>query len=183
MGAALLGLALVLPAGVASAAPPDRWVTLKAKVALIGTVGVSASDVDVDTVDGIVTLHGTVASETERERAAAAVQRISGIRQMRNLLQVVPEHRFEAVAAADDRLKEQVSDALDADESLPDVHVQSVNAGVVLVAGEVDTITAHLQAIETASQVEGVRRVVSEIESPEVPGGPEGYAAAGVVRE
>lgn len=63
-------MTLVLAAGVAKAADtPDAWVTMKAKVALMTTEGISTSDLNVDTVNGVVTLHGKVATEAEKARA------------------------------------------------------------------------------------------------------------------
>jgi hyperosmotically inducible protein len=160
-------LGLVLLGGPAKAATPDAWITTKAKMALLTTEGVSATAVNVDTVDGQVTLHGKVGSEAEKAKAEDAVKRIDGVRTVRNLLQVVPEQREKRVEASDDEIKSKVKQALDRDGTLKSVSVQSVNNGVVLLKGDVDTLSAHLRAIETASEVPGVRRVVSEIRSPD----------------
>jgi len=45
--------------------------------------------------------------------------------------------------------------------------VQSVNQGVVLLGGTAKTLSAHLRAVEVAASVPGVRRVASEIQSPD----------------
>jgi osmotically-inducible protein OsmY len=45
--------------------------------------------------------------------------------------------------------------------------VQSVNQGTALLGGKVDSLTAHLRALEVARSVDGVRRVESEIQSPD----------------
>jgi hyperosmotically inducible protein len=45
--------------------------------------------------------------------------------------------------------------------------VESVNNGVVLLSGTAMTLTNHLTAVEVASAVPGVRRVSSEIQSPD----------------
>ena len=65
-GAVAMGLTL---GSTAWAAAPDAWVTTKIKLTLLTTEGLSANDVNVDTIDGHVTLHGTVASEQEKARA------------------------------------------------------------------------------------------------------------------
>jgi len=63
-------LLLVLAAGVVKAAEtPDAWVTMKTKVALMTTEGISTKDLNVDTVNGIVTLHGMVATAAEKAKA------------------------------------------------------------------------------------------------------------------
>ena len=73
------GLILSLGAGVATAADtPDAWVTRKTKVSLMTTEGVSTKDLNVDTVNGIVTLHGMVASEAERAKAESVAAGIDG---------------------------------------------------------------------------------------------------------
>ena len=53
-------------------APTDAWITTKAKLALLTTEGVSVTDVNVDTVQGQVTLHGKVTTQAEKDKAAAA---------------------------------------------------------------------------------------------------------------
>ena len=47
------------------------------------------------------------------------------------------------------------------------IAVQSVNNGAVLLGGKAQTMSDHLRAIEIARGVPGVRKVESEIESPD----------------
>lgn len=163
---ALLATPVLTPI-VRAAAPADAWITTKAKIALVTADDVSATAVNVDTVDGRVTLHGTVGSEAEKAKAESAVQKIDGVREVRNMLQVVAPTRQESMEVVDDKLRERVADALKTEKQFSDVSVQSVNAGVVLLAGTVPTLTAHLDALETVSAVPGVRRVETEIQSPD----------------
>jgi osmotically-inducible protein OsmY len=81
----------------------------------------------------------------------------------------ISEEAHDVVEASDDEITDRVKAALAADEELPKgtVEVRSVNEGVVLLGGEVPRMTQHLRAIETASEVEGVRRVASQIRSPD----------------
>lgn len=164
-------LAVLLTAGVAAttwAATPDAWITTKAKMALLTGEG-SALDVNVDTVNGRVTLHGTVPTEQQKSAAEAAVKSIDGVTAVRNLLQVVPEDQQQKVETSDDQIRQNVETALENDAGLADsdIKVQSVNQGVVLLAGDAKTLSAHLAAVEIAAAVPGVRDVASEIESPE----------------
>jgi hyperosmotically inducible protein len=146
---------------------PDAWITTKAKMALLTTDGVSGTAIDVDTEAGEVTLHGKVESDAEKAKAESTVKAIDGVKGVKNLLQVVPEQRADAVEASDAELETRVEQALDADAAAADVEVRSVNKGVVLLGGEVKTLTDHLRAIEIAAKVPGVRRVESEIKSPD----------------
>ncbi len=163
-----LGAAIALTlATVSTAATPDAWITTKAKMSLLTTEGVSATSINVDTVNGLVTLHGKVASDAEKQKAEQVARGIEGVTNVRNLLQVVPARREDAVQESDDKVKDRVANVLKADPAFKSVSVQSVNAGVVLLAGEVPTLSDHLRAVEHAARVPGVKRVASEIKSPD----------------
>jgi osmotically-inducible protein OsmY len=168
--AAALSLAL---ASTASATQrPDAWVTTKVKIALLTSDGVSGTAVNVDTIDGHVTLHGSVGTVVEKARAEQVARQVDGVSEVRNLLQVVPPKAASQTKATDHQLKKQVSAALKADPALADssISVQSVNAGVVLLSGKATTLTDAYRALDDAAGVAGVRRVASEIESPDTLG-------------
>jgi osmotically-inducible protein OsmY len=162
----VLSAVLVVPA---KAATPDAWITVKTKLALLTTEGVSGTAIHVDTVVGQVTLHGKVRSAEEKAKAETITQKIGGVKGVRNLLQVVPEEQEEAVQVADDALEERITKTLEADPSLESssISVKSVDKGVVLLSGTATTLTAHLRAIEKVAGIPGVRRVASEVKSPD----------------
>jgi osmotically-inducible protein OsmY len=168
MAAAAAVVAFGLPAS-ALAAQPDTWITTKAKMALLTTDGVSGTAVNVDTVDGRVTLHGKVRTEAEKKAAGDAVAKIEGAREVRNLLQVVPAKSEEKVEASDEQITKNVKDAFAKDRQLEasGITVQSVNKGVVLLAGETPSATTHLRAVTTAAGIPGVRRVATEVKGGE----------------
>ena len=154
--------------GSASAASPsDAWITTKAKTSLLTAEGVDAASVNVDTVNRQITLHGSVSSAAEKQKAEEAVRGINGVDNVRNLLQVVPPAKEAAIERADAEINTEVSAALTRQASLSDssIKVQSVNKGVVLLAGTAKDLTDHLTAVQTARNVSGVRRVASEIQS------------------
>lgn len=164
---AALAFAFAAPAWAASR--PDAWITTKAKISLLTTSDVSGTAIHVDTTDGRVTLHGTVGSAQEKQKAAQVARDIDGVRDVRNLLQVVPEPTKDPMKVSDADLKARVADVLAKDEALEtsDIRVKSVNAGVVLLDGEARTLSDHRRAIEDAARVKGVARVESSIESPD----------------
>ena len=166
--AAALVLGMVAPQSV-RAAHSDPWVTTKAKIALLTTDGVSGTAIHVDTINGRVTLHGKVRSKAEREKAETVARQIEGVREVQNLLQVVPAKDEAAVEVSDKDIQTRVTEAFKADKQLAGsgISVQSVNKGVVLLAGETPSMTTHLRAVTTASAVSGVRRVASEVKGPE----------------
>jgi hyperosmotically inducible protein len=148
---------------------PDEWITTKVKIALLAASGVPATRVNVDTVDGLVTLHGSVGTASEKADAEVAARGVEGMRDVRNLLQVVDEKAEDGVAVDDDALKTRVEEALLADPALSEsqIKVDSVNKGVVLLSGTAVTLSNHLRALETAAAVPGVVRVATQIVSPD----------------
>lgn len=167
---AVIAGCLALAPLAAQAAVPDAWITTKAKLAVLSTVGTAGTSIHVDTVDGLVTLHGAVASAEEKAKAEEAARKIDGVKKVRNLLQVVSAKEEKAVAASDSEIERQVRNALQRDQILKNesgIKVQSVNKGTVLLAGKASSLSTHLRAIEAARAVPGVRTVASEIESPD----------------
>ena len=122
----VLGVALATPAG---AAMPDAWITMKTKLALLTTAGVSGRTINVDTVFGRVTLHGTVRSAEEQAKAETVARQINGVQGVSNLLQVVAAADERAGQVADEALAERITQELQADPALQDSHiaVQSVH--------------------------------------------------------
>jgi hyperosmotically inducible protein len=80
---------------------PDPWITMKTKIALMTTEDVSTKDLNVDTVKGVVTLHGMVATDAEKGKAEEVAMKVGGVKAVKNLLQVVPSARREIVERAD----------------------------------------------------------------------------------
>jgi hyperosmotically inducible periplasmic protein len=66
----------------------DATITAKVKANLIADPEVRALDIDVDTVDGRVTLQGKVANESLRAEAEKLARITPGVRQVLNLIQV-----------------------------------------------------------------------------------------------
>jgi len=162
--AAVSALALFVSASPAFAS--DTWITTKAKIALLTADDVSATAVKVDTQNGNVVIHGKVKSEAEKAKAEQVVKGIEGVHNVQNLLQVVAPSQKDMVDASDDQIKDKVNASLKAD-GLNDVKIESVNKGVVLLAGKTDTLGRKLAAIESAYKVAGVKRVSSTIETTE----------------
>ena len=57
----------------------DTWITTKVKSELATTDGVKSMDIDVKTVDGVVTLTGTLATDVAVKKAIAAAESIKGV--------------------------------------------------------------------------------------------------------
>lgn len=159
-----LGVASGIALSASAADSKDMWLTTKAKITLLTTEGLSVRGVNVDTVNGAVTLHGKVKTEADKDRASAVVRTVDGVKSLNNLLQVVPDVFKSSVKASDALVKDRVKAALDTDKSVQNISVASVNNGVVLLSGKAPTLNEKLRAIELAWSVDGVARVASEIE-------------------
>jgi osmotically-inducible protein OsmY len=158
-----------LIAAPALAATPDGYITTKAKLSLLTTGGVKGSAVHIDTNDGIVTLYGKVATAEQKALAGTSVAGIDGVRQVKNLLQVVPDADAKRVERADKEIADNVKQILKDDPALRDskIGVKSVDKGVVLLNGKAATLSDHLRAVYLADAAAGVRRVATEVEAPD----------------
>lgn len=144
---------------------PDAWVTLKTKVSLMTTEHLSTKDLNVDTVKGVVTLHGMVASEAEKTRAQEVALKVDGVHAVKNLLQVVPTAKRNIVERSDADIKANVENAFKANRRVNEsgIKVISVNRGVVLLGGKTSSMEAHAESVGVADAVKGVQRVSSEV--------------------
>jgi hyperosmotically inducible protein len=128
--------------------------------------GVSTKDLNVDTVNGVVTLHGKVATEAEKAKAENIARGIEGAKEIKNLLQVVASAQRAVVERSDDLITKSVEAAFKANRRVntSGIKVASVNKGVVLLSGKTKSLEAYLESVEVANAVRGVRRVSTEVE-------------------
>ncbi len=78
-----------LAAWPALAVVPDGMITSKTKLSLWTTAGVRSTSVHVDTEDGVVTLYGKVPTADQKALAESTAREITGVREVKSLLQVV----------------------------------------------------------------------------------------------
>ena len=148
-------------------AASDTWITTKAKIELLTADGAGRMDVKVETDHGVVTIHGKVESQAVKDKATGIVNKIDGVKSVRNLVEVVPDYMAKAVKASDKDIKECVQAGIKAHKTLDDVNVDSVDNGLVLLGGKARSLDLKLVAIETAYACPGTRRVASKIETDE----------------
>ncbi|MFC4821633.1 BON domain-containing protein [Dokdonella ginsengisoli] len=60
----------------------DTWITTKVKTELATTDGVKSMEVDVKTVDGVVTLTGVLATDVAVKKAVAAAESVKGVKRV-----------------------------------------------------------------------------------------------------
>ena len=160
---ALLALALAPPGALAAAS--DYWITLQVKLSLFGVEELSPATLEVDTVEGRVTLHGAVESAAARTGAETAAKSVEGVEAVRNLLQIVPPERRGTVAADDAAIERRIRERFSAEPALREgeIVIASVLKGLVRLGGRAESVDEHVRAIELAREIEGVRAVASDV--------------------
>jgi hyperosmotically inducible protein len=146
----------------AKEAVSDSWVTSKAKIALFADDRVAGKDVRVETVNGQIFLRGKVDSEDAKMAAAEIAKGIEGVKSVKNDLQVVPPAARKTVAANDKQITKAVETSFGKDAQLKKIDVRT-DAGVVVLSGEVQNISAAAKASEMAHRVDGVKSVKNEL--------------------
>src|SRR6187551_2302182 len=69
----------------------DTTITTRVKTAMLNDPQVGAMRIDVDTFKGVVTLSGRVKNQTEHDQAVAIARKTSGVIEVKDALQVIPE--------------------------------------------------------------------------------------------
>ena len=69
----------------------DTTITTRVKTAMLNDPAVGGLRIDVDTVKSVVTLSGRVKSQSERDQAVGLARGVSGVSEVKDALQIVPE--------------------------------------------------------------------------------------------
>ena len=152
------------PGPTATGEGTDAWLTLKAKLALLGDERVSSNNVSVTTAKGVITLRGQVASVAERQAAEDLARTIEGRKQVVNHLTVVPQAERTVVDRPDDQLVTDVKQALTKEASLQKATIDVRAAkGIVTLTGKAPSLATSVRASEVVRWVSGVRAVRNEL--------------------
>ncbi|RUM87310.1 MAG: BON domain-containing protein [Thermodesulfatator sp.] len=140
----------------------DATITTKVKLALLRDPVTKARKIDVDTVNGVVTLTGAVETEAERRRAEEVARSVSGVRAVVNNLRV--EKRSFGRFLDDKLLTARIKTKLIAEPGVRSlsIDVDTVN-GVVTLTGVVPNKEVHQRVIEIVRTTKGVRRVIDNL--------------------
>jgi hyperosmotically inducible protein len=165
---------LIVAMGAYATTPPERStgqavddtvLAGRAKAALIENKDTRARNIDVEVYKGEVQLNGFVATSRERSEAAATVERVVGVRSVRNNLQVQPEPRSSGEVIDDTVITTRVKAALIADTRTKAFEIEvTTKKGEVQLGGFVDSRNAKQAAAEVAASVSGVKSVSNELE-------------------
>lgn len=144
----------------------DAGLTASVKSALIANKDTKASQINVETQQGVVQLSGFVDSEAAKEAAVATAMNVDGVKQVQNKLMIRDAERSTGQAVDDTVIAAKVKGEIAGKAGLgtaADVNVE-VNSGVVELSGFVPTADQKMKAAEVARRVSGVKDVRNNIE-------------------
>jgi osmotically-inducible protein OsmY len=142
----------------------DLWLTAETRLRLLADARVPVPDINVDCRDQGITLFGIVPNVAAKRAAAADARAVSGVREVRNELQVVPTSKQPAVRARDDQLERAVIEAIYRRPEMRRAAVRAVvRNGVVRLSGSAPSQQHRLFAAIAARAVSGVRAVEQDI--------------------
>jgi hyperosmotically inducible protein len=141
----------------------DAYITAAAKMRLLSDSATPATDINVDTRNGVVTLFGYVPSEASKAEAEAEALKVNGVNRVDNQLQVVPAAQRSQVGRRDSEIEGTIEKAIAKNEALSDADIKvEVRNGVARLSGTVATESDKTTATRIAQGASGVRGVESD---------------------
>jgi hyperosmotically inducible protein len=121
--------------------------------------------IDIDTINGVVTLRGAVSNAEQRAEAERIARKSEGVRDVVNELVIDPTPRTASRAFDDAWITTMIDSKLSVDPEVEsrDIDVD-VRDGVATLSGIVKTKEARDEAEDLARSVDGVTQVVNELQ-------------------
>jgi hyperosmotically inducible protein len=121
--------------------------------------------IDIDTINGVVTLRGAVSNGEQRTEAERIARKTDGVHDVINQLEIDPTPRTASAAFEDGWITTMIDSKLSADPEVKsrDIDVD-VRSGVATLSGVVDSEDARAEAEDLARSVDGVTQVVNQIQ-------------------
>jgi len=140
----------------------DIYTTARVKMSLAVDSRTPAVDIDVDTVDGRVTLFGIVPTEEAKFAAGTDALSIAGVKSVDNTLQVVTEEQRPDVLARDAEVLESVQRSLEPYPSMQGVAIDVKNC-VARLTGTIPAGREHDEAMVAIQKTPGVCQVKDDL--------------------
>ncbi len=122
---------------------------------------ISWASINVEVIDGVVTLVGTVPTYVQKIAAQEAAHRVQGVLDVANDIEVTPIDRF---VRTDSEIAGAVRNALEWDALVPNELIQStVSNGWVTLEGQVDYWRERTDAERAIRRLAGVVGVINQI--------------------
>ena len=180
--AATATAALGSPIPVAAATPvsvtapqnvvKDGWITMKIHSLFVPEDALEGSNIDVDTVNGVATLTGTVVTEAGRARAIAIAKATDGVKSVTDKLKIGPAEkvidpkltretgRTTGRMITDGWAKSSIYAKFIPEKTLEDSNIDvDILNGVVTLNGTVKSAAGRARAVEIAKETAGVKSV------------------------
>ncbi len=142
----------------------DATVTAKVKADLIKDDTVKATEIQVETTEGVVQLSGFVGSEEARQRAEQLAKSIDGVKSVRNDLAVQSTQQSAGQSVDDTVITSKVKAALLADDEVKGLAISvETSGGTVQLTGSAKSDSERQKAEQLAKAVEGVTSVQNSI--------------------
>ena len=143
----------------------DANTTVLVQTALMRDLRFRGRRIGVEALAGVVTLRGKVDSSESKASAAEIARSISGVKGIRNELQVVPPAERAEVDARDREIGRAIDDRIKRDPQIGTEQIGvRVDAGLVTLTGEVRNPRFSARAMMIARAVPGVRAVNNELD-------------------
>jgi hyperosmotically inducible periplasmic protein len=152
----------------------DASITMRIKTTYLFNGHLNPFRINVDTRDGVVTLHGTVPSDIHRDLAGSIAKSADGVTEVDNELRVEPGKTGEAPDEADKSFGQSVRDAttsasikmtLALQRGVKASHIAvHTDRGTVTLTGEVDSQAERQLAGRIARETEGVTNVENQLD-------------------
>jgi hyperosmotically inducible protein len=140
----------------------DSVITTRVKAAFVADSAVSALDIKVTTLNGVVQLSGFANSDLEIDRAVELAKGVPGVKSVKN--DIRRERQGAGAYFDDSAITARVMAAFVADKEVSalDIKVET-NNGVVLLSGFANSREGSERAVQIARNVEGVKSVENHI--------------------
>lgn len=143
----------------------DTTIATRTKTALLADSTTDGLNIDVEVDRTKVQLNGFVDSQAQVDRAGEIARSISGVASVENNLKVSDGTRRTGEYFDDKVLSSSVKAALADDRVAPAAEIDvEVNRGVVSLGGFVDTKAERDAAVAAAKGVQGVQKVINNLE-------------------
>ncbi len=143
----------------------DAWITTKIESKLVADPQVSAFNVDVDTLDGVVTLRGEVEREVARTEAEELARETEGVVAVRNEIRVVSPATATDEPLSDSWITSKIKAKYLVDPELNPFNIDvDTIGGRVTLSGRVSDAAARAEAEQLARDTEGVITVDNQLE-------------------
>lgn len=177
----------------------DAAINTKIKAALLSEEGIDGLRVNVDTLNGKVTLTGAAETPEQIQKAKAIASQVSGVRSVDNRIAILDEDALPRVTVRtqvddvkhggatrtagefidDAWINAQVKVVLMTDEQVPglQINVDTMNR-VVTLRGRLDSRAEADWAVKLASSIKGVKSIDDQLQVPQAMEGAAGRPAS-----